>query len=86
MCTKFKEMPVGKRVTLVREARLCFNCLSSFHMADSCKSKLSCLRCKRKHNTLLHYETQIEPSEAASEDTTEGLPLRNRQLAAPMHH
>ncbi|XP_025407382.1 uncharacterized protein LOC112681329 [Sipha flava] len=66
MCTKFKEMPVNKRVTLVRETRLCFNCFSSFHMADKCKSKYSCLKCNRKHNTLLHYETQFDTSESKS--------------------
>lgn len=62
MCTKLKEIPVGKRVKLVHKSRLCFDYFLSFHMTYRCKSKLSCLECKRKHNTLLHYEKHMEPS------------------------
>lgn len=57
-CSKFKEMPVGSRVQIAREARLCFNCFSSIHMANICKSKYNCRVCNGRHNTLLHYEKQ----------------------------
>lgn len=67
MCAKFKELPVNKRVTLVREAKLCFNCLSQFHMANKCRSTHSCQKCKKRHNTLLHYEAQYN---SGSEEKT----------------
>lgn len=53
-CDKFKELSIKDRLNTVREAHLCFNCLSSFHMSNKCKSKGSCDQCGRKHNSLLH--------------------------------
>lgn len=56
MCNKFKEMEPSKRAELVRENRLCFNCLSPYHRVESCKSQFSCQKCKKRHNTLIHFE------------------------------
>ncbi|XP_060836335.1 uncharacterized protein LOC132918997 [Rhopalosiphum padi] len=58
-CNKFKELSAGDRVTLVRDSRLCFNCLCPSHMASSCRSTFSCRLCKRRHNTLLHFENSM---------------------------
>lgn len=55
-CESFKKLPVSDRVDIVRNARLCFNCFSPAHMADKCNSKYSCFRCKKRHNSLLHFE------------------------------
>lgn len=54
-CEKFKELKQGDRFNIVRSARLCFNCLSPYHMAPSCQSTSVCQHCKNRHNTLLHY-------------------------------
>lgn len=67
-CHKFKKLSIGKRVTLVRESRICFNCLSPFHLVENCNSKYGCFKCKNRHNTLLHYENQQETTEENSED------------------
>lgn len=55
-CKRLKELQQGDRFNIVRSARLCFNCLSPYHMVPSCQSKSFCQRCKNKHNTFLHYE------------------------------
>lgn len=57
-CESFKRLNPMDRLNVVREARLCFNCLSDFHLANVCKSRFSCSRCQRKHNTLLHFDGQ----------------------------
>ena len=57
-CDKFKQLSVNDRLQLARESRLCFNCLSPFHTANNCRSKWTCQRCKKKHNSLLHFEVQ----------------------------
>ncbi|XP_025192629.1 uncharacterized protein LOC112592689, partial [Melanaphis sacchari] len=67
-CNKFKELPMGERVTVVRDLKLCFNCLHPHHTADKCKSKFNCFICKGRHNTLLHYERQNEPTIFNTED------------------
>ncbi|XP_058448639.1 uncharacterized protein LOC131428610 [Malaya genurostris] len=57
-CNKFRMMTVAQRVEDVNRKRLCRNCLSSGHYADSCL-RGSCNRCGDKHHTLLHYESTI---------------------------
>lgn len=77
-CERFKSLSLTARLALVRQARLCFNCLSPFHNADSCKSSYTCKRCNKKHNTLLHFEKteekqpQIENREAVSDEAPTG--------------
>ncbi|XP_008183125.1 uncharacterized protein LOC103309446 [Acyrthosiphon pisum] len=77
-CDSFKELDVNSRLTVVRDAKLCFNCLSPYHQKDYCKSKYSCHTCKGRHNTLLHQERKSgatrqkedDPSSSSEEDTS----------------
>lgn len=56
-CKKFKDLPQSERFNvLTLSARMCFNCLSSYHMAPQCQSNSTCQVCRGKHNTLLHFE------------------------------
>ena len=41
-----------KRMSLVKENRLCFNCLAR-HKVSQCSSKFRCRKCARKHHTSL---------------------------------
>jgi len=71
-CKKFRDLSQGERFNVVRSARMCFNCLSTNHMAPKCQSNSKCQLCGGKHNTLLHFEkpTQGEPSETVNRRTT----------------
>lgn len=74
-CDKFKDLSVTDRLTLVRRAGRCFNCLSSRHTSNMCKSLYSCRECKGKHNTLLHLEkkrSQNNDSHAPTQPSPEG--------------
>ncbi|XP_038119409.1 uncharacterized protein LOC119769812 [Culex quinquefasciatus] len=57
-CKKFQKMKLSERYDAVKRNGLCFNCLSQGHLSRSC-SRGSCLKCGRRHNTLLHpsYES-----------------------------
>ena len=55
-CGEFKCKSVEDRRSWVREHNLCYNCLLAGHRVSNCQSKLSCRKCSRKHNTLLHEE------------------------------
>jgi len=68
-CETFKALKIPARLEFVRSERLCFNCFAPFHNADSCKSTYSCKRCTKKHNTMLHFESQ---QGALTEKTNEG--------------
>ena len=54
-CPDFISFPVGKREKLVKEWRLCFNCLGS-HRKDQCSSKFLCKFCNSRHHSLLHKD------------------------------
>ncbi|XP_011883660.1 PREDICTED: uncharacterized protein LOC105570820 [Vollenhovia emeryi] len=53
-CKDFLDLSVPRRITAVRERKLCVNCLRSpAHALNKCTSR-GCKVCKVKHNTLLH--------------------------------
>lgn len=58
-CNEFKEQPTGAKLDIVRNSRLCFNCLSPNHRVHDCQSTFVCSKCKQRHNTLLHFERTI---------------------------
>ena len=45
------------------------NCLNSGHFVKHCKSIHKCRKCQRPHHTLLHVETQSNPSVRFSTST-----------------
>lgn len=70
MCDKFKQLPVHKRIDIVRGAKLCYNCMRS-HLGSLCKFS-TCTICKKRHNTLLHVDksASTNPSVASRSETT----------------
>lgn len=58
-CHQFRQLSVGERRAVASDKRLCFNCLSSTHMATNCRSG-NCRFCNQAHNSLLHEEIEIE--------------------------
>lgn len=59
-CRKFSGLPYHRRMALVRENKLCLNCLKPGHFVKQCTSKQACKKCGQGHHTLLHQERQKE--------------------------
>ncbi|KAM8702202.1 hypothetical protein ACLKA7_001894 [Drosophila subpalustris] len=58
----FRSKPVAERLNWVQRQKLCVNCFKADHMAKACQSKYKCFKCDKRHNTLLHLETNsMEP-------------------------
>ncbi|CAD6235401.1 GSCOCG00007880001-RA-CDS, partial [Cotesia congregata] len=55
-CDKFRELTVEERRKVVLNAQLCFNCFGNNHTVKLCRSKGTCRKCLKRHNTLLHIE------------------------------
>ena len=53
-CQEFTSLYVDARVDLVKQKKLCVNCLRSSHMINQCPSKSVCRTCRRKHHSLIH--------------------------------
>lgn len=81
-CKEFGKLEPEERSREVQVRGLCFNCLRPGHSVKHCRRTTSCLRCKKKHHTLLHttkpYTTVPEPNEKPkAEPTTSSAPGMN---------
>ena len=77
-CDQFKGLSVEERWNKARELKVCFRCLSSYHMSNSCKSRRLCQTngCRSNHHQLLHNPQgktiTSKPQEEQSTKPTEG--------------
>ena len=78
-CNKFKKLSVTKRSDAVKQANLCFKCLTGKHRARDCKSKLKCGidGCERNHNRMLHNKPTVTHELIPSLDQTSETNLAN---------
>ncbi|XP_052901539.1 uncharacterized protein LOC128309194 [Anopheles moucheti] len=53
-CQMFAQKTVKQRQEVVKQHRLCWNCLRAGHAVRNCVSRFTCQTCKAKHHTLLH--------------------------------
>lgn len=53
---KFTQKDVQEHNNFVKTKKICVNCFGNHKIAD-CKSKFFCKICKKKHHTLLHFDT-----------------------------
>ena len=64
---------IEERKKIVKEKRLCFNCLSSKHQKRDCQSKATCRLCKKQHHSSLHDDAKAAASSsdnpASSDDS-----------------
>ena len=71
-CSKLKSLPVEERLSLIKQHKLCFNCLSNDHMIDKCQSKFTCREegCGKRHHTLLHRpRRKLTPNDEGVKET-----------------
>lgn len=55
-CPELLKLSVDDRLNWVKEKKLCTNCLSNSHTINNCSSKYNCKVCKKRHNSVLHFE------------------------------
>ena len=61
-CQEFLNQSPSKRINLIKSNKLCLNCFAFSHTTTKCKSKKSCSKCCKRHNTLLHLENLTNSS------------------------
>ncbi|XP_063243611.1 uncharacterized protein LOC134542933 [Bacillus rossius redtenbacheri] len=57
-CPIFSQGSPKERYAIVKEHKLCLNCLSPSHRSNWCPSKSSCHHCKARHHSMLHFGGQ----------------------------
>jgi hypothetical protein len=55
-CNAFNLKSVSERTQIVKDKKLCWNCLGLGHYTSQCRSKNTCRKCNQTHHTLLHDE------------------------------
>ena len=89
-CQMFLEVDANARFNMVKNAKLCFNCLRSGHIKAACYSKHKCRECGQLHHTLLHgmnnqenetrtHEMNTDKMEALHACSSQFLPPGNLQ-------
>jgi len=68
LCDKFKQLSVQKRIDIIKNAKLCYNCLRS-HRGNPCKFS-NCTICQKRHNTLLHIDNFAKANKENASKTT----------------
>ena len=76
-CSTFESKSVEDRRTLVKEKGLCFNCLLPGHRVVQCRLKMTCRKCGRRHNSLLHWESRSH--EISNEQSSTSLRADERE-------
>ena len=69
-CEQFRGKSVAERKILVKQKRLCFNCLGVGHGVKDCPSKARCRTCAKTHHSLLHPPASSTASSTPVRNTT----------------
>lgn len=81
-CPDLLKLPVDERLNWVKEKKLCTNCLSNSHTIHNCSSKYNCKTCKKRHNSILHFERKTNVQTAAHMSMTGEVLLATALLCA----
>ena len=63
-CNAFKSLKVWQRWNMAKQCKLCYKCLESGHLAQSCTKGRECglNGCKLTHHRLLHKNVPLKPT------------------------
>ncbi|GFQ82165.1 uncharacterized protein TNCT_658501 [Trichonephila clavata] len=71
-CGVYLKLPVTKRIDVIKANNFCFNCLSTSHRANDCKSRYVCSNCQKRHHNTIYY-TERERDQEVINSTLEPL-------------
>jgi len=81
-CKQFLALPIPRRISEIRNRKICANCLrSTSHVASKCGSS-SCRVCQSKHNTLLHASNSASETSERSTTVDETKPSASAAILA----
>lgn len=66
-CEDFLSKSVMQRNAIVKQNKLCFNCLRSGHFTPTCKTKVRCTYCSRAHHSSMHTVNSEAPKKCVAQ-------------------
>lgn len=79
-CPDFKNKNSKERFNFAKSKSLCILCLNNSHKTSLCKAEIKCDSCKKRHNSLLHFNGTDVSTDQQSERANLALSL-NQNLA-----
>lgn len=71
-CDSFTKQSVNERINWAKTKTLCLNCLATNkHKTHECKSTYKCKYCQKKHNSLLHLQSDQKSVKANAANISE---------------
>ena len=71
-CKTFQALSHERKMGVVKDNKLCINCLGSGHFVKECPSSQRCKKCHRSHHSWLHIESKSEDRKAAKSGSRSG--------------
>lgn len=65
-CPCFLRMEIKDRLKYAQQNNTCSNCLVPGHQSRSCRNRMNCLKCNKRHHTLLHFQGNNETQAAVT--------------------
>ncbi|XP_059223173.1 uncharacterized protein LOC131996978 [Stomoxys calcitrans] len=82
----FRKFKPQERIDFVFKNKICNNCLSEAHMKQKCRSKNTCLSCRKHHHTLLHLDQPpIRKSESGSQTFSPKQQISANSISSERH-
>lgn len=69
-CNTFLQMSIPDRRNIVKQHKVCFNCLVQGHLVPDCKNRHRCQNCNKSHHTLLHLQESSSSSSNTQQQAT----------------
>ena len=63
-CRKFEKMPHKEKLQVIRDNKLCYGCLGN-HLRMNCTANAKCEKCKGKHLTMLHFDSNTSNKQSS---------------------
>lgn len=77
-CIILLKLEHQEKLNHLQSLALCFGCLKKGHMTNKCTNRLTCSVCKRKHPTILHYE-----SKGVNKQHEQSVSIQNSNIDSP---
>ena len=71
-CKSFQALSHEKKMSVVKDNKLCMNCLCSGHFVKECPSPQRCKKCHQPHHSWLHIDSKNEDRKAAKAGSRSG--------------
>ena len=69
-CRFFEKLVSKEKSDFIKKTNLCFACLCDGHMSKTCKNRLTCSICSKKHPTILHFTSSPVTQKSGLTPTT----------------